>query len=329
MDSISQVVLGASVCVLASGQSRRRMLAYGAALATLPDLDVLVLGHLDPVEQFIRHRSFSHSLFVLSALSVPLAWLLRRLDRQLQTVAMKRWLLAVWLTLVTHPLLDAFTVYGTQLWWPLTPHPTSWASIFIIDPLYTLPLLVAVVYCLMRPRGAAVRRAMVVALLCSHFYLLWGLVAQRHVERQVRESMALAQIEVADVLASPAPFTSMLWRVLLRTPEGHSEGWVSLLRNRETPVHFTPIAQNRELRGSLPDLPALQSLEWFSHGYLLIEDVEGRLRVSDLRMGAEPDYFFRFDIARRSELGWEPVRSERVEAARPRSERLGEIFDRL
>ena len=40
------------------------------------------------------------------------------------------------LALITH-LLDAFTVHGTQLWWPLPVRPTMWSTVFIIDPLYT------------------------------------------------------------------------------------------------------------------------------------------------------------------------------------------------
>ena len=50
--------------------------------------------------------------------------------------------------LITHPLLDATTVYGTQLWLPFTNHPVGVGSLFVIDPLYTLPLLVGVMLAL-------------------------------------------------------------------------------------------------------------------------------------------------------------------------------------
>jgi inner membrane protein len=305
------------------------MLVYGAALGTLPDLDVLVLGNLDAVEQFVRHRSFSHSLFVLSAISLPLAWLLRRLDSALGDLTLRRWSLAVWLTLVTHPLLDAFTVYGTQLWWPLMPPPTSWASIFIIDPLYTLPLLVAVSMAMIKGAAPSLRGTLMLGLALSHGYLAWSVLAQAHVERQVQASMRLQQVQVDEVLASPAPFNTLLWRVLVKTPDGHAEGWVSLLKGGSQPFQAQAIAQDDNLRAELPSLVALETLNWFSHGFVLIEDVEGRLRVSDLRMGAHPDYFFRFDIAERSQGRWLPIRPERVESSRPREERLGEIFDRL
>src|SRR5678816_1952708 len=46
---------------------------------------------------------------------------------------------------MAHPLIDAFTVYGTQLFWPLPMRPLMWSSLFIIDPLFTLPWLLACV----------------------------------------------------------------------------------------------------------------------------------------------------------------------------------------
>ena len=57
--------------------------------------------------------------------------------------APRPWFWAIPLALVTHPLLDAFTVYGTQLLWPLPMRPVMWSSVFIIDPLYTFSLLIA------------------------------------------------------------------------------------------------------------------------------------------------------------------------------------------
>jgi len=112
----------------------------GAGLGTLPDLDVFIdFGGV--VENFTYHRGFSHSLFVLAPFSVVLWLLLRRWSAPVRDKPL-RWLAAISLALLTHPLLDAHTAYGTQLFWPLTVPPTSWATLFIIDPLYTLPLLV-------------------------------------------------------------------------------------------------------------------------------------------------------------------------------------------
>lgn len=329
MDSLSQIVLGAAVCGIVAQQPLRRTMVYGAALGTLPDLDVLVLGHLDPLEQFVRHRSFSHSLFVLSALAVPLAWLLRRVDGHLQGVPARRWSAAVWLVLITHPLLDACTVYGTQLWWPLMPAPTAWSNVFIIDPLYTLPLLIAVLWAWRQRETSRVRKTLAVGLVCAHAYLAFGLAAKWHVERSVERILADREFAAERVLATPAPFTTLLWRVLVRTPDGHAEGWFSLLRNDPKQFQPTPISSDASLRASLPPLDSLNTLEWFTGGYFKLDVVNGRLQVADLRMGAEPDYFFAFAIAEWHQGAWQPATPERVVMEGPRMRRLGEVLERL
>ena len=147
MDSITQAALGGALggAVLGHRFGRAAVVA-GALLGTLPDMDVLI-DYGDAVANFSQHRGFSHSLLVLVPLAVVLAALLSRWQR---SVSFRRWLTFTGAILITHPLLDAFTTYGTQLLWPLGP-PVAWHTIFIIDPLYTLPLLVAVIIVLVRP----------------------------------------------------------------------------------------------------------------------------------------------------------------------------------
>ena len=293
MDSLTQIALGATVAaVLVRPDQRRRALAYGAVLGTLPDLDVLV-RYGDPVADFTYHRSFSHSLFVLLALT-PLLWLAaRRVDRALQN---RRWLWAFGLALVTHPLLDALTIYGTQLWWPWWPTPIGLGSVFIIDPLYTLPLLIAMVSVYRRPLSSG--PALALALSLSSAYLVWGALAQAHVAAVARAALAAQGQPNAPMLALPSPFNSMLWRVIVREPGGYREAYYSLLADAEPgPWQWHPSAD--QWQASLGAIPAFQRLQWFTHGYYSLSEENGALVVSDLRMGSAPAYLFRFAIARR------------------------------
>lgn len=140
MDSLTQVALGAAVGIAVMG---RRTAVWKAALwggicGTLPDLDALI-DHGDAVRNMTYHRAESHALFYLTLASPLIAWVIARLHGQRELL--RRWWLAVWLALVTHPLLDLMTVYGTQILLPFTDQPYGVGSIFIIDPLYTVPLL--------------------------------------------------------------------------------------------------------------------------------------------------------------------------------------------
>ena len=144
MDSLTQAVLGASVQGAMLGRFQgRKALVYGALLGTLPDMDVLI-DFGDAVADMTYHRGFSHSVFVLGAVAVLLTWLARRLFPRAEYGA-GRLFTCIALVLFTHVTLDAFTTYGTQLFSPLHPPPVALSSIFIIDPFYTVPLLLAVI----------------------------------------------------------------------------------------------------------------------------------------------------------------------------------------
>jgi len=144
MDSLTQVALGSAVgyAVLGNKVGRKAVL-WGAILGTLPDLDVF-LPYGGSVEAFTYHRGFSHSFFVHLLISPLIVWLILKIHTGMQAYK-TRWFWLVFLCLSTHALLDALTVYGTQLMWPLTEHPFAVSNMFIIDPLYTLPLLVGVI----------------------------------------------------------------------------------------------------------------------------------------------------------------------------------------
>ncbi|CPR17968.1 metal-dependent hydrolase [Brenneria goodwinii] len=315
MDSLTQIVLGSSVAALAApAKHRRPALVAGGILATLPDLDVLwfSLAGSDAVTEVTWHRGPSHSLFVLTVCGWLLWWLLKQRS-QLVREAPRRWLLAIWLALLTHPLLDAFTVYGTQLLWPLQMPPVMWASIFVIDPLYTLPLLVGVVAAWRfapreanrRPAAArqrsVARQWLAAGLLVSSAYLAWGVAAKLWVDRVASQSLAVMGLQDAPRFSTPLPFNTLLWRVIVMAPDGYWIGDRSMIADRgEMPFAFHA-SDNRAL-AQVAATPQVQRLLWFTHGFTRAQpqrrdDGELRLVLSDLRMGFEPDYFFRYDIA--------------------------------
>src|SRR3546814_7095909 len=96
----------------------------------------------------------------------------------------RRWFWAIQAVLLTHPLLDALTVYGTQLLWPLPLRPVMWSSVFIIDPLYTVWLLLACVAAFFLRGRVAAQRTLVAGLALSTAYLGWSLAAKAMVERE-------------------------------------------------------------------------------------------------------------------------------------------------
>ncbi len=334
MDSLTQIVLGGAVAAaVAPAEHRRAALLAGAALGTLPDLDVLPLSLLfadDPVARMTWHRGPSHSLFVLPLLAFVIwAFFKRRGGRV--AAAPTRWWWAIFLPLFTHPLLDAFTVYGTQLWWPLPIAPTMWSSVFIIDPLYTIWLLVACVLAWGWRERRQAQWALLLALLVSTSYLGWSQLARHRVEQVARSALAAQGMANAPLLVTPTPLNTVLWRVLVMTPEGYLEGEYAVFR--DAPLVLRTHSSDVKALARLQAIPDVARLGWFNHGFQRLRTMEGRLVLTDIRMGAEPDYFFHFVVAEQDAKGrWQavsPVEELAMPNAASRSEQIGRVWRRL
>ncbi len=303
MDSISQIVLGASIAHITLGEKLgKRALMLGAVVGTLPDLDVLV-PYADAIESFTYHRSWSHSLFLLTLFSFPLAWLCKRLISKAD-MPYSRWWLAMWLVLFTHPLLDGFTVYGTQIWWPLSTPPTAWGSVFIIDPIYTVPLVVGVAIA-WRRHWLHARPVVVAGLLISTTYLGWTLFAQHITRQKVTATLAQNAIEANHVLIAPFPF-SLLWRVVVITDNHYLEGYSSLLDSDSRISMDTYNNGKQNCQEWLTHWP-VQRMDWFTQGAFALSVKNNVLVLSDLRMGIEDDYVFEFAVGEWEADAWQMI----------------------
>ncbi|MFC4727670.1 metal-dependent hydrolase [Coralloluteibacterium thermophilus] len=308
MDSLTQIVLGSTVAALSvPARHRRAALVAGALLGTLPDLDSLPLMLVDdPVATMTWHRGPSHSLLVLPFVGLLIWSLLRRVWTPVRE-APRAWMWAIQLALLTHPLLDAFTVYGTQLLWPLPVRPAMWSSLFIIDPLYTLPLLAGVVAAAFAGPRRWARPWLLAGALLSTAYVGWSLTAKWMVEREAAAALAAAGHADAPRFSVPTPLNTLLWNVVAMTPDGYLVGERSVVADRG-PMRFRHYASDIAALEAARDVPAVARLTWFNHGFMRARvDEDGRLVLSDLRMGNEPDYTFSFAVAARDGTRWTPL----------------------
>lgn len=327
MDSITQAVLGAGVQAALLGRWQgRKALLYGAMLGTLPDLDV-VIDYGDAVAQMTYHRGFSHSLFVLSGVALLIAWLARRW-RPDPGYSGRRLFLTVWLVLITHVLLDAFTSYGTQLLWPLATPPVAWSTLFIIDPLYTLPLLVAVLVTGVSGLGDGRLRWHYWALGLSSLYLAFTLAGKQMAESRVNQALQAHGITPDSLFSTPTPFNSLLWRVLVLDGERYYEALVGWFDGQ--PPQLQPLPRGAAWRAQLAGSPQHARLEWFSRGVLRYDRIGDQLVVTDLRMGMAGYHPFRFAMAEWRDGEWRPIPwVERQPTLRGDAARLGQLWTRI
>ena len=328
MDSLTQLALGAAVGGAVMGRRHgAKAFAWGAVIGTLPDLDSFV-DYGSPVADFTYHRGYSHALLVQTLAAPLLAWLINRLHRG-DAREYRGWLLATWLALVTHALLDAFTVYGTQLALPLSDYPYGIGSIFIIDPLYTLPLLLGVLGAILLRRRWGEMTALrwnTIGLIVSSGYLAWTLAAQQWVLKQAHEALAEAGITSEHVLVTPTPFNSLLWRIVAVTDDVYYEGFQRV--GAADPPQLHAYRREPALLADIDDAWAVRRLQYFTKGFYGVERHREATVITDLRMGVQPYFSFAFEVGHINGNGGvsvtEPARQIRIE--RPP---LGEVFDDL
>ncbi|MGM8225279.1 metal-dependent hydrolase [Cellvibrio sp. ARAG 10.3] len=309
MDSLSQAALGSAVGIAVMGRRTAvwKAALIGAAFGTLPDLDAFI-DHGDPIRNMTFHRAASHSLFYLTLLSPVLAWLTSKLSGGKQDF--KHWLAAIWLILITHVLLDFMTIYGTQMALPFTDYPFGVGSIFIIDPLYTLPLLCGIIAALIFYRSSGLRWN-ALGLSLSTVYLAWTVIAQWYVENIVDDYLAQHQVDVEQRLVTATPFNTLLWRVLVITPDGYGEGFYSLL-DKTPQLNIKMFPRNEALFTAVRGNWGAERMAWFTHGFFKMSEAEGKLMITDLRMGQEPFYSFTFVVAERVGDTWQEVMPEHI-----------------
>lgn len=303
MDSLTQFVLGASVAAVCVPQGhRRKALLVGAALGTLPDLDVLI-DYGDAVANFTYHRGFSHSLLVLTPFAIGLWYLLKRTWQPVKS-APTPWFWAILLVLITHPLLDAHTAYGTQLFWPIQTPPVMWTTLFIIDPLYTLPLLAGVLTLTIKPKGVFAHKMLILGLVMSSSYLAWSWFAKMTIEDKV-----IAEFNVDEsrskLFTTPTPFNTLFWRAVLVEDDRYYEIYVSMLGNAKPTI--TEYVRNQHLLEEAQHLWPVARLNWFTQGFIKAEHIGDKLVIADLRMGVEPHYVFRHVVAEQGKPHWQSV----------------------
>jgi len=278
-----------------------------------PDLDVLATP-LSPTAEWLWHRGPTHALVFGPVVGPAIGWLLwKRLGGRLRD-----WAGLCVLALVTHPLLDAFTTYGTQLLWPFSRRRFAFDAIAIVDPGYSLVLAVALVLGLWWGAGTpAGRRAAWVALGLSSAYVALGLAMNARAEEAARRQLAAEGVASARVAAYPTLLQLPLRRLVARSGDEVRIGWMSGLAPR-------PIAWERFVAASGPQVDAARAtrtvrlFEWFAMGEATprLEEAGKVVEFDDLRYG----------VPARPRDGLWGVRVRLDAAGRP--EGPGERFDR-
>lgn len=299
MDSLSQIVLGAATFALIKDKEiGKKALLYGAILGTIPDLDILCNPFFNDIEQFAIHRAFSHSIFF----SVLLSLLFGKIFARKYKTSFTSWFLASFLALFTHPLLDLCTTYGTRIFYPLSKSYYSLDNVFVVDPLYTIWLLIGcIVLLFMKKNNLNRQKVIITSLLLSTAYLGLGLIANLFVYQHFKDELKRQNISYEKLKIVPTPLNIILWQGIVRTEKGFYFSDYSLLDSKNTiSFHF----ENNDVPFITEKLKieALEPFFNFGEGYLLARKEGDQMFVYVTKFGAyeisngQAEFFFALEF---------------------------------
>ncbi len=290
MDIVTQGLLGATLALAASRKHETKLAAgIGFASALLADADVLIRSSNDPLLNIEFHRHFSHSLVFIpigALIAAILLWPIIR--KQLSFKRIYYYALAGY---ATSGLLDACTSYGTQLLWPFSDERIAWRIIAIVDPVFSLMLLVAIIVSLRvrMPRTAQI------GLLLSGCYLLFGVFQHN---RAFETATQLAQQRghtIQRLLVKPTMANLVLWRSVY---ESNNIFFVDGIRiGPFSDEHIYPgnqikrFVQQRDMPGINPESALQHDINrflYFSDNYVILDPVRDQVLI-DLRYSMLPN----------------------------------------
>ena len=330
LDSITQAALGAAIGTAVMGRTRPVWQAalIGALIGTLPDLDVFI-DKGDPIRDMVLHRAETHALFWQALVSPLIAGILALVTRSRKRFL--HWWLMVVLVLFTHSTLDGMTIYGTQLGLPFTNYPYGLGSIFIIDPLYTLPLLFGLILTL-TIRSNRRHHWNIAGLVLSTLYAGWSVAAQHHVTELVKETAEARHLPAESILVTPTPFNTVLWRIILVDDTHYYEGFYSLLdrmHDPDRPIRFDAFDRGAEFDRKTSDFSEANKIRAFSKGFYTISDDGKELRITDLRMGQHPYFVFSFVFAEHSSEPILPITPRQITMRMPFESGIDWLWQRI
>jgi inner membrane protein len=286
MDPVSQAFAGAtfSQSLARINNSQKTAFLAGALSGMAADLDAFIRSGTDSLLFLEYHRQFTHSLIFipLGALvcAAVVSLLLRnRTDfRQLYIYCL--------LGYATHGLLDACTSYGTQLFWPFTDYRVAWDIISIIDPLFTVPIMLLVLAGVATGRQRFPR----IALLYGLVYLALGYF-QHERAMQALTLLAGERNHTANrPTVKPTLGNLYLWKLIY---EHDGRYYIDAARVGRT-IELIPgdsVSSHIEVNGLNPDSTQAKDIErfrWFSSGYIS-HYRDDPLMIGDIRYSLLPD----------------------------------------
>jgi len=336
MDSITQAALGAAVGEAMLGRKLgNRAMLWGLFFGTLPDLDVLISFFLDTTNNLIWHRGPSHSLLVMTAASAVIGHWLAKLWKK-QKISRGQAGLFVFAAWSTHVLIDCFTVYGTSVLWPFAERRIAFNNLFIIDPLYTLPLVVTLVWlAFLRTKKQLPKRRRLCwwGLGLSSGYVALTLLAKWGASTGFDADLKRRGVTFNRRMEAPTAFNILLWRSVVDRGDELWVGYRTVFEFHDTPVRWTVYPKGTDAWFPYSAMREMKAVDWFSDGWWIARRHKQGVWVGDMRFGETRTWDTRRgSVDSRLSFSWvfhPKAEGDKLRQVMPESRNPGETLERM
>ena len=290
MDSLTQIVLGAACGEAILGKKiGNKALLFGAIGGTIPDLDVFIGRFLysNEIQAMAFHRGFMHSILFAVLGCFFFGWTVYNLynsGKRTNTTTLKDWILLFFWAIFTHPLLDCFTPYGTQLFAPFSDYRVAFNNISVADPIYTIPFLLCMIVLMFFKRNKPRRRWWLkLGIYMSSAYMTFTIINKFYIDSVFESSFKKAEIPFNRFSAQPTILNNFLWYSVAETETQYHLTFYSMFDKSKTADQIITVDKNHDII-DMSD-KNLQTLAWFSNDYYNISKEEkiGTYKYVDLR----------------------------------------------
>lgn len=197
----------------------------------------------------------------------------------------KDWTLLYFLGFLTHWIIDTCTAYGTQIFEPFSNARITFSNISIVDPLYTVPMIIGLLGAFFAARTVKRRQWNLMGIAVATLYMASTFYTKSIMNKVVEENLAAQGIEAIGYTTYPSIFNSVLWQTTIMTKDNYYYGNYSLL-DEDNKMEFIKLPKNHTLLDKYADNESVKILLWFANDYYnVIENEDGSMVFNNLRFG--------------------------------------------
>jgi inner membrane protein len=288
MDPLTQGTIGAVLPQALSKKNLGIVALLGFLSGMAPDLDIFIRSSTDPLLSLEYHRQFTHSLVFIPFGGLICALFLFVVFKKISPFNFKKTWLYCTLGYGTHGLIDACTSYGTLLFWPFSDMRIAWNNISIIDPLFTIPLILLIALATIKKKNVYSK----IALGWAVTYLMIGMYLHNVAINVGKEIAEQRGHTITRIKAKPSFGNLILWKTIYETDNQFYVDATNLLFNKIIPGESIKKLNQEEdfpwLKEESQQYKDVERFKWFSNDFLAVNP-QNKNQIIDIRYSGIPN----------------------------------------